>query len=83
MRSFIICTHQIVRAIKLRSLGCTGQVSHLGEKSTAYQCGLKPEGKRPLVRPNRGWEGGIKMSRNEILSEGMDFLRMGSNCGRF
>jgi hypothetical protein len=32
----------------------------------------KPEGKRPLERPKRRWEGGIKMDLREIGWGGVD-----------
>jgi hypothetical protein len=31
----------------------------------------KPEGKRPLERPRRKWEGGIKMDLKKILWKGV------------
>jgi hypothetical protein len=39
----------------------------MGEERKLYRVfGAKPEGKRPLGRPRRGWEGGIKMDLREI-----------------
>jgi hypothetical protein len=32
----------------------------------------KPEGKRPLGRPWRRWDGNIRMDHREIMWEGMD-----------
>jgi hypothetical protein len=40
----------------------------------------KPEGKRPLERPRRGWEDGIKMDLREIgwgVWSGFTWLRIG------
>ena len=34
----------------------------------------KPEGKRPLGRPRRKWEGNIKMDLQEVGLEGMDWI---------
>jgi hypothetical protein len=36
----------------------------------------KPEGKRPLGRPRRGWEDNIRM---EIVWEGMDWISDSGN----
>jgi hypothetical protein len=38
----------------------------------------KPEGKRPLGRPRRRWEDGIRMDLREI---GLDCLRTGTGGG--
>jgi hypothetical protein len=35
--------------------------------------GWKPEGKRPLGRPRRRWEGSIKMGLQELGCGGMDW----------
>jgi hypothetical protein len=36
----------------------------------------KPEGKRPLGRPRRRWEYGIKMDLREIGLEDVDWIRL-------
>jgi hypothetical protein len=45
----------------------------------------KPEGKRPLVRPRRRWEDGIRMDLREIglggVWIGFDWLRTGTVGG--
>jgi hypothetical protein len=44
----------------------------------------KPEGKRPLGRPRRRWEGGIKMDVREIgwgVWSGFGWLRIGTDGG--
>jgi hypothetical protein len=44
----------------------------------------KPEGKRPLERPRRGWEDGIKMDLREIgwgVWSGFTWLRVGTGGG--
>jgi hypothetical protein len=45
------------------------------EKRNAYR-GLmrKPEGKRPLIRPERRWEDNIKMDLRGIGWGGMDWI---------
>jgi hypothetical protein len=58
MRSFIFCTHptDIIRQIKSRRKRgkCTGFLVR------------KPKGKRPLGRPSRRWQNGIRMNLREI-----------------
>jgi hypothetical protein len=44
----------------------------------------KPEGKRPLGRPRRRWEDGIKMDLTEIVGgvwSGFTWLRIGTVGG--
>jgi hypothetical protein len=55
----------------------------MGEERKVYKVLVgKPEGKRPLGRPRRGWEDGIRMDLREIcLGElwiGFDCLRIGT-----
>jgi hypothetical protein len=57
----------------------------MGEERKLYKVSVgKPEGKRPLGRPRRRWEDGIRMDLREIgLREwiGFDWLRTGSDDG--
>jgi hypothetical protein len=44
----------------------------------------KPEGKRPLGRPRRRWEGNIKMDLQEVggvVGTGWSWLRIGTGGG--
>jgi hypothetical protein len=44
----------------------------------------KPEGKRPLERPRRGWEVNIKMDLQEVggfVGTGWSWLRIGTGDG--
>jgi hypothetical protein len=44
-----------------------GHVAHIGEERKVYKVLVgKPEGKRPLGRPRRGWEYGIRIDLREI-----------------
>jgi len=36
----------------------------------------KPEGKRPLGRPKRGWEDNIKMGIHKVGCGGMDWIEL-------
>jgi hypothetical protein len=42
-------------------------VARMGEEENVYRILVrKPEGKRPLGRPRRRWEDGMRMDRREI-----------------
>jgi hypothetical protein len=43
----------------------------------------KSEGKRPLGRPRRRWEDGIRMDLREIDLEGVDWIRMAQDRDRW
>jgi len=60
-------------------------VARMGERRGVYR-GLvgKPEGKRPLGRPNRRWEDNIKMDLQEVrwgVWTGSSWLRIGTGGG--
>jgi hypothetical protein len=47
----------------------------MGKKRSAYRILVgKPEGRRPLGRPRRRWEGNIKMDLRKIGWGGMDWI---------
>jgi hypothetical protein len=53
--------------IKSRRMRWEGRVARIGEGRKVYSVLVgKPEGKRPLGRPRRRWEDGIKMDVREI-----------------
>ena len=43
----------------------------------------KPEGKRPLGRPGRGWEDNIKMDLQEVGCGIMDWVELAQNRERW
>jgi hypothetical protein len=57
----------------------------MGEERKVYKVLVgKPEGKRPLERPRRRWEDGIRMDLREIgwgVWIGFDWLRTGTGGG--
>jgi hypothetical protein len=57
----------IVRVIKSRKMWWAGQVARMGEGRGVYRVLVgRPEGKRTLRRPRRGWKDSIKMDLREI-----------------
>jgi hypothetical protein len=71
----------IIRQIKARRRWWAGHVARIGEERKVYKVLVeKPEGKRPLGRPRRRWDG-IKMDLREIgwgVWIGFDWLRIGT-----
>jgi hypothetical protein len=43
----------------------------------------KPEGKRPLERPRRRWEDGIRMDLREIGWERVEWIQLAQDRGRW
>jgi hypothetical protein len=57
----------IIRQIKSRRLRWVGHVACMGEGRNMYSVLMgKLKGKRPLERPRRRWEDGVKMDLREI-----------------
>jgi hypothetical protein len=52
------------------------------EKCTKFLVG-KPEGKRPLGRPRRRWEDGIRMDLRETGLGGVDWIRLAQDRDRW
>jgi hypothetical protein len=56
----------------------------MGEETKLYKVLVgKPEGKRPLGRPRRRWEDGIRMDLREIGLGGVDWIRVTQNRDRW
>jgi hypothetical protein len=56
-----------MRQIKSKRMRWAGHVALMGEERNVYNVlEEKPEGKRPLGRPRRRWENGIRMDVREI-----------------
>jgi hypothetical protein len=61
-----------------------GHVAHVGEERIVHKVLVgKPEGKRPLGRPRRRWEDGIKMDLREITWGCVDWIRVASDRHRW
>jgi hypothetical protein len=56
----------------------------MGEGRKVYKVLVgKPEGKRPLGRPSRRWEDGIRMDLREIGLGDMDWIRLTQDRDRW
>jgi hypothetical protein len=56
----------------------------MGEERKVYKVLVrKPEGKRPLGRPRRRWEDGIRMDLREIGLGGVDWIRLAQDGDRW
>jgi hypothetical protein len=54
-----------------------GHVARVGEERNVYKVLMgKPEGKRPLGRPRRRWEDGIRMDLREIGWGNVDWIQL-------
>jgi len=77
----------IVRVIKSRIMRWAGQIARMRERRGVYRVlGGKPEGKRPLGRPRRRWEGNIRWNFRKWdvgAWTGSSWLRIGTGAGHF
>ena len=75
----------IIWVIKLRRMKWVGRVARMGQRRGAYKILVgKPEGRRPLGRPRRGWEDNIRMGSQEVgcgARCGLIWLRIGTGGG--
>jgi hypothetical protein len=59
-------------------------VARMGEERKVYKVlAGKPEGRRPLGRPRRRWEGGVRMDLREIGLGGVDWIRLAQDRDRW
>jgi hypothetical protein len=74
----------IIRQVKSRQMRWAGHVTRMGEARKVYKVLVgKPEGKRPLVRPRRWWEDGIRMDLEKISLVGVDWIRLAQDRNRW
>jgi hypothetical protein len=56
----------------------------MGDRIGAYRVLVgRPEGRRPLGRPRRRWDGNIKMDLQEMGSGGMNWLALAQDRDRW
>jgi hypothetical protein len=71
----------IIRQIKSRRMRWAGHVARMGEERNVYRVLIgKPEGKRPLERPWRRWEDGIRMDHECRLNPAVSGYGPVSGC---
>jgi hypothetical protein len=74
----------IITQAKSRRMGWAGHVARMGQERKVYKvCVGKPEGKRPLGRPRRKWEDGIRMDLREIGLRDVDWIRLTQDRDRW
>jgi hypothetical protein len=79
----LYCSPNIHRVIKSRRMRWAGHVARMWDKRSVCRVLVgKPEGKRPLGRPTRGWEDNIKMNIQEVGCGNMDWNEMAQNRDR-
>jgi hypothetical protein len=73
-----------IRQIKSRRMRWAGHVARMGEERKVYKVLVgKSEAKRPLGRPSRRWEDGVRMDLREIGLRGVDWIRLAQDRGRW
>jgi hypothetical protein len=61
-----------------------GRVAHMGENRGVHRVLVgKPEGKRPLGRPRRGWADNIKMDLQEVGGGRADWMELARDRDRW
>jgi hypothetical protein len=74
----------IIRQVKSRRTRWAGHVARMGEERKLYKVLVgNPEGKRPLGRPRRRWEEGIRIDLREIGLGGVDWIRLAQDRDRW
>jgi hypothetical protein len=71
-----------IKVIKANEVGGAYSTHGRGEKSV-QGFGGKAQRKRPLGRPRRRWEDGIRMDLREIVLGGVDWIRLAQDMDRW
>jgi hypothetical protein len=67
----------IIRVVKSRRVRWVGHIARMGEMRNAYKIMVgRPEGKRPIEKPRRRWEGNIRMDLRGTKWKGMDWIHL-------
>jgi hypothetical protein len=74
----------IIRQVKSTRMRWAGHVASMEEERKVYKVLVgKPEGKRPLGRPRRRWEDGIRMDLRDIGLGGVGWIRLSQDRDRW
>jgi hypothetical protein len=76
-------SRNIIRQVKSRILRWAGHVARMGEEKNVYRVLKgKPEGKRPLGRPRRRWEDGIRIDLREVGWGSVEWIQLAQDRDR-
>jgi hypothetical protein len=76
-------SQNVNRQIKSRRMRWAGHVASIGGEMNVYRVLMgKPEGKRPLGKPWRRWEDGIRIDLSEISCESVDWIQLAQDKDR-
>jgi hypothetical protein len=74
----------IIRHIESRRMRWAGHVARTGEEGNVFKVLMgKPEGERPLGRPRRRWEYGIRMDLRKIGLGSVDGIQLAQDRDRW
>jgi hypothetical protein len=74
----------IIKQIKSRRMRRAGHVARMGEERKVYRVLMgKPEGKRPLGRPRRRWEDGIRMDLRDTGWGSVEWIQLAQDRDRW
>jgi hypothetical protein len=73
----------IIRIIKSRRIRWAEHVARMGEKNAYRLMVGKPEVKRPLGRPRRGWLDNIRMDLSELGWDDVDWIGLAQDRDRW
>jgi hypothetical protein len=80
----LYCSPSIIRVIQRRRIRWAGHVARMGEVRNSYSILVgKPEGRRWLGRPRRGWEDNIGMDVWEIGFGDVDCIYLAQDRDRW
>jgi len=71
-------------SVRIEKNDVGGNVARIGERRNLERDLLrKPEGKRPIGRPRRGWEDNIKMDLQEVGCGCMEWIELAQDLDRW
>jgi hypothetical protein len=74
----------VIRQMKSRRMRWVGHVAHMREERNVYRVLMgKPEEKKPLGRPRRRWEDGIRMDLGEFGWGSVDWIQLAQDRDRW
>jgi hypothetical protein len=80
----LCCSPNITQMIKSRRMRWVGHVARMGDRSGVRRVLVgRLDGKKPLGRLRRGWEGNIKIDRQVVGCGGMDWTYLAQDRDRW